>query len=117
MRKRFPEILPKWVPGVIEAEDPVPDRKGLVGLSVSYSHAHYKTPLRSRKSVFVRTRKSIFAGQHGTKISDDSHRASLNPSETVRFLNWRTLLLGPFFWFLPLTKTSSWGLFRQILGF
>src|SRR5690349_16898497 len=58
MLKRFPEILPKLVPGVIEGEDPAPDRKGLVGLSVSYSHAHYKAPLRSRKSVFVRIKKS-----------------------------------------------------------
>jgi hypothetical protein len=58
MLKRFPEILPKSVPGVIVTEDPAPDRNGLVGLSVSYSHAHYKTPQRSRKSAF-RMRRSV----------------------------------------------------------
>jgi hypothetical protein len=34
------------------AEDPVPDLMGLAGLSVSYSHANYKTHPHSRKSAF-----------------------------------------------------------------
>src|SRR5690242_2775742 len=34
------------------AENSARTRTGLAGLSVSYSHAHYKTTQRSRKSVF-----------------------------------------------------------------
>jgi len=51
MLKRFPAILPKLVPGMMETENPGRTRMSLDGLSVSYSHAHYKTLLQSCKSL------------------------------------------------------------------
>jgi len=51
MLKRFPEFLPKLVPGVM-VTNPGRTRRGRDDLSVSYSHANYKTTQPSRKSPF-----------------------------------------------------------------
>ena len=61
MLKRFPEFLPKLVPGMMVTEDPAAAPKGLVDLSLSYSHANYKAHLSSRKSVLHFDRRRIDA--------------------------------------------------------